>query len=55
MQGLTLDRCTFSILLTSPVSTGDYCLPLEEMLLGSQEREPVVVDSRKLLCLERLP
>lgn len=58
MQGLSLltdapSRC-LSILVTSPVPAGDYCLPLEELLLGIRECELVVVNSGKLLCLERL-
>lgn len=49
MQGLSPltdapSRCP-SVLVTSPVSAGDYCLLLEELLLGFREREPVVVNS----------
>lgn len=40
--------------MTSPVSAGDYHLPLEELLLGFREHEPVVVNSGELLCLEPL-
>lgn len=46
-------RCP-SLLGTSPVSAEDYCLLLEELLLGFHEREPVVVNSGELLCLEGL-